>query len=190
MSKYVVDCDKNELKLLSDDFCIKYLQQSGWMHQREKEIYEHGYSDGLDALRFTDGAELYARGLNDAWSAAREIICPKTTDEWIKLGKALNAIPEKAYWVIIEKEPQEVIRILDDYKNPKAENASDTEETQVNKELEAYCYKHTCSSCFMKTKFPKCGNGQNVMFFKGNELEAALKLMQADELLHQQKEKS
>lgn len=71
-----------------------------------------------------------------------------------------------------------------------AKNASDTEETQVNKELEAYCYKHACSSYFMKTKFPKCGNGQNVMYFKGNELEAALKLMQADELLHQQKEKS
>lgn len=76
MSKYVVDCDKNKLKLLSDDFCIEYLQQSGWMHQREKEIYEHGYSDGLDALKYTDGGELYAKGQNSAWKAAPEIVTP------------------------------------------------------------------------------------------------------------------
>lgn len=105
---------KRRLTPLSDDICIEQLRASCWMQRHDKEMYDHGYSDGLDVMKNTDGAEVYAEGLHDAWSAARKIICPKSTDEWEKMGKALNAIPEKAFWAILEKEPQEVIRMLDD----------------------------------------------------------------------------
>lgn len=106
---------KRRLKPLRDDICIEQLRASRWMQRHDKEMYDHGYSDGLDVMKNTDGAEVYAKGQHDAWSAARKILCPKSTDEWEKMGKALNAIPEKAFWAILEKEPQEVIRMLDDY---------------------------------------------------------------------------
>lgn len=111
---------KRRLTPLSDDICIEQLRASCWMQRHDKEMYDHGYSDGLDVMKNTDGAEVYAEGLHDAWSAARKILCPKSTDEWEKMGKALNAIPEKAFWAILEKEPQEVIRMLDDLESQQA----------------------------------------------------------------------
>lgn len=111
---------KSRLKPLRDDICIEQLRASRWMQRHDKEMYDHGYSDGLDALASTDGADIYDKGLHAAWSAARKILCPKSTDEWEKMGKALNAIPEKAFWVILEKEPQEVIRMLDDLESQQA----------------------------------------------------------------------
>ena len=111
---------KRRLKPLSDDICIEYLQESCWMQGHDKEMYEHGYNEGLNVLKDTFGAEVYAKGLHDAWDAARRIICPKSTDEWEKMGKALNAVPEKAFWAILEKEPQEVIRMLDDLESQQA----------------------------------------------------------------------
>lgn len=111
---------KRRLTPLSDDICIEQLRASSWMQRHDKEMYDHGYSDGLDVMKNTDGAEVYAEGLHDAWSAARKILCPKSTDEWEKMGKALNAIPEKAFWAILEKEPQEVIRMLDDLESQQA----------------------------------------------------------------------
>ena len=92
MSKYVIDCDHNKLKLLSDDFCIEYLQQSGWMQNHDKKIfeqgkecgvndiasniaharqagYEDGYNDGYNAAKTGE----YQRGLEDAWEAAKEL---------------------------------------------------------------------------------------------------------------------
>ena len=105
---------------MSDDICIEQLRASRWMQRHDKEMYVHGYSDGLDVMKNTDGAEVYAKGQHDAWSAARKILCPKSTDEWEKMGKALNAIPEKAFWAILEKEPQEVIRMLDDLESQQA----------------------------------------------------------------------
>lgn len=111
---------KRRLTPLSDDICIEQLRASCWMQRHDKEMYDHGYSDGLDVMKNTDGAEVYAEGMHDAWSAARRILCPKSTDEWEKMGKALNAIPEKAFWAILEKEPQEVIRMLDDLESQQA----------------------------------------------------------------------
>lgn len=106
---------KRRLIPLRDDICIEQLRASRWMQSHDKEMYNHGYSDGLDVMKNTDGAEVYAKGQHDAWDAARRILCPKSTDEWEKMCKALNIVPEKAFWVILEKEPQEVIRMLDDY---------------------------------------------------------------------------
>ena len=120
MSKYVIDCDKNELKLLSDDFCIEYLQKSGWMHQREKEIYEHGYAKGLDALKYTDGGELYAKGQNSAWKAALEIVTPDNMG-----GKYTSNELRTIFGVDFDYEclrkytATEVIRMLEDYEKKK-----------------------------------------------------------------------
>ena len=121
-----------KLTPLPDDSCIEHLQKSGWMKDHDKVIYEQGYGDGLNVMKNTDGAELYGKGLHDAWSAARKIICPKSTDEWEKMGKALNAIPEKAFWAILEKEPQEVIRMLDDLESQQAIKIGDEVKLSYN----------------------------------------------------------
>lgn len=109
-----------KLTPLSDDSCIKQLQQSGWMHQREKEIYEHGYTNGLDALKYTDGGELYAKGQNSAWKAALEIVTPDNMG-----GKYTSNELRTIFGVDFDYEclrkytAAEVIRMLEDYEKKK-----------------------------------------------------------------------
>ena len=105
---------KQKLTLLSSEVCIEELQESGWMAKHDKKVfeqgkecgvndiasnialarqagYEDGYNDGLKALQFTDGIEIYINGMNDAWAAALQVVLPEkaggkyTSDELRKI---------------------------------------------------------------------------------------------------------
>ena len=139
MSKYVIDCDHNKLKLLSDDFCIEYLQQSGWMQNHDKKVFEQGkecgvndiasniayareagYEDGYNAGYSAAQTGEYQRGLEDAWEAALEIVTPDNMG-----GKYTSNELRTIFGVDFDYEclrkykAAEVIRMLYDYEKKK-----------------------------------------------------------------------
>lgn len=81
-----------KLTPLSDDSCIEHLQETGWMQNHDKEIYDHGRTDGTNDIAasisyaraagyddgYNDGYNAaqtgeYQRGLEDAWEAAKKL---------------------------------------------------------------------------------------------------------------------
>lgn len=111
---------KRRLTPLSDDICIEQLRASCWMQRHDKEMYVHGYSDGLDVMKNTDGAEVYAEGLHDAWAVALKVVLPEKAG-----GKYTSAELREIFGVDFDYQcfqkytPQEVIRKLSDYDEQK-----------------------------------------------------------------------
>lgn len=111
---------KRRLIPLRDDICIEQLRASRWMQRHDKEMYDHGYCDGLDALENTDGAEIYAKGQNSAWKAALEIVTPDNMG-----GKYTSNELRTIFGVDFDYEclrkytPKEVIQMLADYEKKK-----------------------------------------------------------------------
>lgn len=124
---------KRRLTPLSDDICIDQLRASRWMQRHDKEMYDHGYSDGLDVMKNTDGAEVYAEGLHDAWSAALQVVLPEkvggkyTADELRKIFGV-----EFDYQCLQKYTPQEVIRMLDDLESQQAIKIGDEVKLSYN----------------------------------------------------------
>lgn len=135
---------KQKLTPLSSEVCIEELQETGWMQNHDKEIYVHGridgtndiasniadarqagyedgYNDGLKALQFTDGTELYTEGMNDAWAVALKVVLPEKAG-----GKYTSAELREIFGVEFDYQcfqkytPQEVIRMLDDLESQQA----------------------------------------------------------------------
>ena len=111
---------KRRLIPLRDDICIEQLRASRWMQCHDKEMYDHGYSDGLDVMKNTDGAEVYAKGQNSAWKAALEIVTPDNMG-----GKYTSNELRTIFGVDFDYEclrkykAAEVIRMLYDYEKKK-----------------------------------------------------------------------
>ena len=111
---------KSRLQPLRDDICIEQLRASRWMQRHDKEMYDHGYSDGLDVMKNTDGAEVYAKGQNSAWKAALEIVTPDNMG-----GKYTSNELRTIFGVDFDDEclrkykAAEVIRMLYDYEKKK-----------------------------------------------------------------------
>lgn len=134
---------KQKLTPLSSEVCIEELQESGWMAEHDKIIFEQGkescindigsiiaytrnegyddgYNDGLKALQFTDGIEIYTNGMNDAWAAALKVVLPEnaggkyTSDEMRKIFGV-----EFDYQCLQKYTPQEVVRKFSDYDEQK-----------------------------------------------------------------------
>lgn len=130
----------SKLKPMDNDACIEHLQETGWMLNHDKEIYNHsrtdgtnyialnhaqareagyedGYNDGLKALQRT---ELYTNGMNDAWAVALQVVLPEkaggkyTSDELREIFGV-----EFDYQCLQKYTPQEVIRKLSDYDEQK-----------------------------------------------------------------------
>lgn len=126
---------KRRLTPLSDDICIEQLRASCWMQRHDKEMYVHGYSDGLDVMKNTDGAEVYAEGLHDAWAVALKVVLPEkaggkyTSDELREIFGV-----EFDYQCLQKYTPQEVIRKLSDYDEQKKKT---DQEIRVGDEIES-----------------------------------------------------
>ena len=52
-----------------------------------------------------------------------------------------------------------------------------------DKELNAYCDRHSCFDCPMKEHFPKCGEGWSVCSSEGEINRDAHMIMEADEII-------
>lgn len=82
----------SKLKPMDNDACIEHLQETGWMQNHDKEIYNHGRTDGTNDIAasisyaraagyddgYNDGYNAaqtgeYQRGLEDAWEAAKNL---------------------------------------------------------------------------------------------------------------------
>ena len=149
---------KQKLTPLSSEVCIEQLQETGWMAEHDKIIfeqgkecgvndiasniayarqagYEDGYNDGLKALQFTDGTELYTNGMNDAWAAALKVVLPEkaggkyTSDEMRKIFGV-----EFDYQCLQKYTPQEVVRKFSDYDEQKKKS---DQEIRVGDEIES-----------------------------------------------------